>query len=259
MRRALGKSRASLAIALLATADLTTGCMATRKYVRTQVNASANELSSRMEEKDRNLETGIQTNSNQIAELSGVTREHTQRIGSLDSGLKATDEKAAQAISVGQNAQSTANQAAHHVSELDQRFQNRNHYAVLSEASIPFPFGSAKIEQAPLPWLDQIAQEVKNNPDAILVLEGRTDSVGDETYNIRLGEQRLEAVIRYLVVDQVVPIHQVHKMSFGEARPLASNDTREGRAQNRSVVVRLLGPPSGSAPSGPMVSDAAPR
>jgi outer membrane protein OmpA-like peptidoglycan-associated protein len=193
-----------------------------------------------MDGKDQELETGIQQNSNQITELSGVTREHTQQIGTLDSGLKSTDEKASQALGVGQTAQSTANQAATNVSSLDQRFQNRNRYIVLSEETIPFKFDSATIDDASP--LGSLAQEVKSNPDAILVLEGRTDATGDETYNIQLGERRLDAVVRHLVVEQSVPMHQIHRMSFGAASPLASNDTTEGRAQNRSVVIRVMGP-----------------
>ena len=90
--------------------------------------------------------------------------------------------------------------------------------------------------------LDDLARRMLEHPDAILVLEGRTDSTGNDSYNVRLGERRLETVIRYLVVDQGVPIHRLHKMSFGEARPVAPNNSREGRAQNRSVVIQLLEP-----------------
>jgi outer membrane protein OmpA-like peptidoglycan-associated protein len=231
-----------LAMAFLATAGLTSGCVATRKFVRGEVGTSANEISTKMDAKDRELEGNIQTNSGQITELSGVTREHGQKINTLDAGLKSTDEKASQAITVGQTAQSTATQAASNVSVLDQRFQNRNRYTVLSEESVPFKFDSATIESAHTPSLDAIAQEAKSNPDAILVLEGRTDATGDENYNIQLGDRRLESVIRYLVVEQGVPMHQVHKMSFGAAQPVASNDTSEGRAQNRSVIIRVMGP-----------------
>jgi outer membrane protein OmpA-like peptidoglycan-associated protein len=107
---------------------------------------------------------------------------------------------------------------------------------------VPFKFDSATIESAHTASLDALAQEAKSNPDAILVLEGRTDATGDESYNIQLGDRRLESVILYLVVEQGVPMHQVHKMSFGAAQPVASNDTAEGRAQNRSVIIRVMGP-----------------
>ncbi len=125
---------------------------------------------------------------------------------------------------------------------LDEKFQNRNSYSAVSEDLIPFRFGSATIEEDQKPVLNQIAEAMRGNTDAVLVLEGRTDATGDPLYNIRLGERRLDSVLRYLVVDREVPMHRVHKMSFGEDRPVASNDTTEGRAQNRSVVLRVLVP-----------------
>lgn len=235
-------SKAMLAVALSATVVLTSGCLATRKFVRNEVGTTASEITSKMDSKDQELENQIEANASQITELSGVTREHSQQINALDTGLKSTEEKASQALGVGQTAQTTANQAATNVSALDQKFQNRNRYVVLSQETIPFKFNSATIEPSYQSLLDSVAQQIKSNPDAILVLEGHTDATGDETYNIQLGEKRLEAVIRYLVVEQSVPMHQIHKLSFGEEKPIAPNDTAEGRAQNRSVVVKLMGP-----------------
>lgn len=225
----------------LATAGFSSGC-ATKKYVRTQVDESARNisatLSSRIDETDRR----VQGNTGQIEELGSVTRQHSGQIASLDGGLKQTDQRAQQALSVGEGAQSTADKATRQVSALDENFLNRNNYAVFSEQFVQFKFSSAKVEESYRAVLDEVAQQAQQSPDTILVLEGHTDSVGDATYNIQLGEKRLDAVLRYLVVEQGLPLHKVFKMSFGEARPLTSNDTREGRAKNRSVIVRVMGP-----------------
>ena len=80
------------------------------------------------------------------------------------------------------------------------------------------------------------------NPNAIVVLEGRTDSTGDSEYNIRLGERRVEAVRRYLTVDKEIPVYRIHEVSFGAAKPIASNDSRDGREKNRAVTVSVLLP-----------------
>jgi len=241
---------------VMATVGLASGC-ATKKYVRTEVGTSADQLTAKMDEKDGTLQQGVDANTNQITELSGVARDHTQQIGSLQTGLKTTDEKAGQAMTVGQGAQTAANQAITQANNVDLRFQNRNQYTPLAEQSIPFKFGSAQIDKDSFSTLDQAAQQVKANADAIVVLEGRTDATGDPTYNVQLGERRLDAVLRYLVVEQSVPMHQVYKMSYGEEQPVASNDTREGRAQNRAVVVRVLTPNlNGNTDS--MMSNAAP-
>lgn len=242
---------------VLTTVGVTTGC-ASRKYVRTQVGSSANEITARMDEKDSNLKNAIDQNGNQISELSGVTREHSQQIGTLDTGLKATDGKATQAMTVGQGAQTAANQANSHVTVLDQQFQNRNHYSQLAEESIQFKFNSAKIEKDQFAHLDELAGQLKSDPDAILVLEGRTDNVGDPTYNIQLGEKRLDAVARYLIVEQGVAMQQIFKTSFGEDKPVSDNKTKEGRAQNRAVLVRVMAPNTTGGSDNAMVSDAAP-
>ena len=239
-------------VLVMATVGLASGC-ATKKYVR----AETDQLTATMEEKDRTLQQGIDANTNQITELSGVAREHTQEISSLDSGLKATDEKAGQAMTVGQGAQTAAGQAMTQANNVGRQFQNRNQYTSLAEQSVPFQFGSAQIDEDSFAALAAVAQQVKGNGDSILVLEGRTDATGDANYNIQLGERRLDAVLRYLVVEQGVPMHQVYKMSYGEEQPVASNDTREGRAQNRAVVLRVLTPNLNSN-TGSMMSEAAP-
>ncbi len=237
---------------VMATVGLASGC-ASKKYVRTQTD----QLTATMDEKDRTLQQGIDANTNQITELSGVARDHTQQIGSLQTGLKTTDEKAGQAMSVGQGAQTSANQAMTQANTVGLQFQNRNQYTPLAEQSIPFKFGSAQIDKTSFSVLDELAQQVKANADAIVVLEGRTDATGDPTYNIQLGERRLDAVLRYLVVEQSVPMHQVYKMSYGEEQPVASNDTREGRAQNRAVVLHVLTPNLNGNTADSMMSNAA--
>jgi len=156
--------------------------------------------------------------------------------------LKQTDEKTQRALAVGEGAQGTADKAVGQVSALGQKFENRNNYTVLSEEKVKFKFNSANLDKAFLPILDALAQQLKEKPDAILVMEGRTDSAGPDSYNIQLGEKRLEAVIRYLVVEQGVPMHKVFRMSYGKEQPLRENKTRDGRAENRAVVMRIMGP-----------------
>jgi outer membrane protein OmpA-like peptidoglycan-associated protein len=245
----------TLAALFLVTTGLTSGCVATRKFVRNSVGASSSDITAKMDAKDQDLQNGIKNNSDQIGELTDVSKEHTEQISSLDTGLKSTDQKAGQAMQTGQQAQSSATQASNHVNALDQKFQNRNHLTVLSEESVPFKFNSATLDKDHTSALDQVAQQIKGNPDAVLVLEGHTDSVGDANYNIQLGERRLDSVIRYLVVQQGVPMNQIYRMSFGEDHPVTAADTRnkDARAQNRVVIIRLMGP-SESSSNGQTVS-----
>jgi len=90
--------------------------------------------------------------------------------------------------------------------------------------------------------LDEIAEMLTQNADAIVVLEGRTDSTGDQDYNVKLGERRVEAVRHYLAVDKNVPVYKIHEISFGAARPVAANNSRDGREKNRAVTMMVLLP-----------------
>ena len=238
---------------------IASGC-ATRGFVRTRVNEKAQELSARMGGDERSIQSHsdqIQAHTGQIEEINSVTRDHSAKISTLNGGLQQVDQKTQQAMSVGQGAQGTADKAVAQVSSLGEKFENRNNYIVLSEEKIRFKFDSATIDKSYLPTLDQLAQRLKGTSDAILAMEGRTDSAGDDTYNIRLGEKRLEAVIRYLVVNQGVPMHKVYWMSFGKDHPLTLNKTREERAENRAVVMRIMGPRF-TGTTGGLVSSAAP-
>jgi outer membrane protein OmpA-like peptidoglycan-associated protein len=228
---------------------VSSGCVATRKFTRNSVDQKAQELSADYGGKIDATNQKVETNTNQInaqggqiEELGTVTRDHTGKIATLDGEIDQVDQKTQQAMAVGEGAQKTADGAVGQVSTLGVKFDNRNNYTMMSEEKILFKFDSAAIEESYMPALDQIAAQLKDSPDTILVMEGRTDATGDDTYNIRLGERRLEAVIRYLVVKQEVPMHKVHRMSFGEERAFNENKTREERAENRAVVLRVMGP-----------------
>jgi OOP family OmpA-OmpF porin len=128
------------------------------------------------------------------------------------------------------------------VDGLSNQFENRNNYSVAAEDSVHFAFNSAKLQPEFHAVLDTLAQKVKQDPNAVVVLEGRTDSTGDADYNIKLGQQRMDAVMRYLVIQSDVPIQRIYQVSLGKEKPVADNKTKEGREQNRATVVRILSP-----------------
>lgn len=234
------KSVVGLMLAL-GTVTLAVGC-ATKKYVRTNVETSSKELSARIDTNEKTIDQNMKTTDGQISELNNLTRDHTQKITTLDGGVKQADQKAQQAMTAGQQAQTTANKAVGEVSALDSKFQNRNHYAVLNQEQIRFKFNSAKLDDQGKKALDDLAAKLKESPDAILVMEGHTDAVGSDDYNLQLGQKRLDSVVRYLVVDQDVPMNRISNLSFGKAKPLNANKGKEARAENRAVVVRVMGP-----------------
>ena len=112
---------------------------------------------------------------------------------------------------------------------------------VISEDQGQFKFGSAALPEAVQQRIDQMIAELKANPRGNYVeIEGHTDSSGDKLVNQRIGEARAEAVKRYLYEAHQVPLHKMNVISWGEDKPVSPNNTRDGRAQNRRVVIRVL-------------------
>ena len=99
-----------------------------------------------------------------------------------------------------------------------------------------FDFDKAELKPTAEDVLREAVKTVKDNPDVHVVVEGHTDSIGAEQYNLRLSEQRAEAVKRYLV-RQGVDSSRVTTRGYGESRPIADNHTREGRAKNRRAEI----------------------
>ena len=128
------------------------------------------------------------------------------------------------------------------VSELDTKFQNRNQFNTTDQKSVQFKLNSATLDTQYTDMLDEIANTLMQNPDAIVVLEGRTDSTGAKDYNVKLGERRIEAVRRYLAVEKGVPVYRIHDISFGAEKPVAENNTRDGREKNRAVTMTIMVP-----------------
>jgi outer membrane protein OmpA-like peptidoglycan-associated protein len=103
-------------------------------------------------------------------------------------------------------------------------------------------FDTAKSSLRPLARekLAKVAGIVSGHPGLRLDVEGHTDSVGGDDYNQRLSEQRGEAVRAYLT-NQGMAAGSVTAKGFGKSHPVASNDTAEGRQQNRRVELVISG------------------
>lgn len=100
--------------------------------------------------------------------------------------------------------------------------------------SVTFAVGSAEITDAARARLDQLITELGEN--VRLVVEGHTDSSGDEGANQLLSDRRAQAVVDYLI-DAGVPAELLTAIGYGEARPAVENDTADGRAANRRVEI----------------------
>jgi len=99
---------------------------------------------------------------------------------------------------------------------------------------VNFDFDKATLQPQGKPILDEAAKILKENPSINVQVQGHTDSIGSVEYNLRLSDRRAATVKNYLV-SQGVAASRLTTQGFGKANPVATNDTAEGRAQNRRV------------------------
>jgi outer membrane protein OmpA-like peptidoglycan-associated protein len=100
-----------------------------------------------------------------------------------------------------------------------------------------------------LTTVDRLAQFMGDYPERTVRIEGHTDSVGSDTLNQQLSEQRAAAV-RDALVARGVDTRRIQTVGYGEARPIASNDTSGGRQQNRRIEVVVSGDEAGAPDPG---------
>lgn len=110
-------------------------------------------------------------------------------------------------------------------------------------ANIDFKPGTAEIQPESFPVLDELGSVLTRWPDLELEIGGHTDGMGDDQNNLQLSEDRAKAVVAYLTgrFASLDP-GRYQPVGFGEARPVAGNDTDDGRAQNRRITFTVLNP-----------------
>lgn len=105
--------------------------------------------------------------------------------------------------------------------------------------TIEFKTGSHELANVTDPVLDEVVQVLKDHPEITRIrIEGHTDSKGARPFNQKLSERRAATVKQYLA-NHGVEAGRMSSKGFGQERPIASNDTDEGRAQNRRVEIHI--------------------
>ena len=187
----------------------------------------------------RQFRENSQSTDSRVSSVENAVEANERRIGDLK---KETDDKI---VAVGQQAGKaleTGNQALGKAEAAERAARGKIIWQVtLSDDKVRFGHDQAEITAEAMPDLDELAAKVKSYGKAVyLEIEGHTDSVGSESYNMILGARRAEAVRNYLNQKDGVPLHAMSTISCGEGQPIADNASKEGRAQNRRVVVKVL-------------------
>jgi len=221
-------TRSSLVICLAASLAATVGC-ASKNYVKQQTTPLINKTN----------------------ELDDLTAKNSKDIKDVDarvqSGLAAVNAKTAEADqkaqTAGQNAeqaQQTADAANGRVGVLTNTVANLDNYHTVAETSVKFGFNRDNLTPKAQQALDQLAGSISSTKGYIIALDGNTDSVGSEDYNYGLSQRRANSVVQYLASKYNVPAFKIYVIGLGKDKPVESNKTSSGRADNRRVDVRLM-------------------
>ncbi|HEY0004859.1 MAG TPA: OmpA family protein [Pyrinomonadaceae bacterium] len=138
-------------------------------------------------------------------------------------------------------AQESADAAVAGVNATNERISSLDDYQPQEMTAVNFRAGSAVLTQAEKVKLDQLAAKALNAKGYVIEVSGFADATGSTALNRRLSQQRADAVIRYLVENHNIPLRRIiTPFGYGEAKPVADNTTRAGRAENRRVEVKIL-------------------
>ena len=214
------------ALAITALATVGSSACATKKMVRQRVG----------EVNDK-----VDTLSKSVEENQERTRANEGRIGEVDQKAQAANTRAEQAGQRAEEAYGAAGKVNARADAIEAASKRLVFEVVLSEDKGGFKFGQSKIPADMQAQLDELVAQLKANPNGgYIEIEGHTDNVGAKPTNYKIGLDRAEAVKRYLYENQQIPLHKMNVISFGEEKPIAPNKTKDGRAQNRRVVIKVL-------------------
>ena len=200
----------SIWLFVLPLALIAAGC-ASKQYVRKEMIGLEDRTAVRLDEVETQVEanqTAIGEHEEQLAELSKTSREALER-----------------AIAAGKLAEG--------------KFV---YETVLSDAEgVHFGFDESNLSEEARSALSIFVGELADHgPDIYVEIQGHTDDIGPDEYNLRLGAERADSVRRFLNQEAGLPLHRMSVISYGETEPIAPNGSRDDRARNRRVALVVL-------------------
>jgi len=221
------------ALAVAAVAIGATAC-ASKKYVRTSVGEVGDKVDS--------LGRSIEQTQERVKANEGKIAEVDTKATAAGNAAQQANASAANAASAAAAANTAANGVGTKLDAFDKSMKRLVLEVVINESSGNFQFGKTDLPEEAKAQIDQLIAKLTQDPKNVFIeIEGHTDNVGNAEYNEKLGLERADAVKRYLYEKHQIPLHKMNVISYGLTKPVADNKTKDGRAQNRRVVIRVLG------------------
>lgn len=234
----------ALQVSVLAAAVATLSGCATKNYVRNQtapIVNQENELNDKTAANNRAIKDTDERATSGIAKAQGSADSATQNAQ--------TAQKAAG------DAEMAANDAVHRADSLASVVSGLDSYKPIGDVAVTFGFDKSVLSKDDKAQLDTFAASLASTKSYILEVTGGTDSTGSADYNYALSQRRADAVVQYLASKYDIPARRFYLIGIGKDKEVADNTTREGRAKNRRVEIRVLsnqGKPETGTASGTM-------
>jgi outer membrane protein OmpA-like peptidoglycan-associated protein len=228
------------------------GCVATRKHVKSVSDPLDRRVGS-VEAKNREVDTKLSAHETAIAladerakgadaKASDAAKEAKgahERIGQVGEQVTAAAGAAGTANKNATEARTVADQGLSKASELEQRMAALDKFQLLQAQSVLFGTAMSKLTPEGQKLLDETAAQAGKLGRYVIEVQGFTDRTGNPDANLALSRQRADEVVRYLTIQHKIPLYRIYQLGSGALVPVADNNTRTGRQQNRRVEVKL--------------------
>ncbi|MBA3439423.1 MAG: OmpA family protein, partial [Pyrinomonadaceae bacterium] len=196
----------------------------------------------------RSLEARVNPVENRVGTAEGRIGTAEGRIGQVEQNAQRLSGQLEELAAVSNaakggavTAQATADAAVTGVRATNDRISALDDYSPQQTAAVNFKVGSAVLSRDARTQLDEIAKQAFNAKGYVIEVSGFASADGSLNLNRRLSERRADAVVRYLAENHRIPLRRiVTPFGYGESQAVADNTTREGRARNRRVEVKVL-------------------
>jgi outer membrane protein OmpA-like peptidoglycan-associated protein len=187
------------------------------------------------------IQSGLHPTAQQVEANVQTLEAHNQKLGAHQQNIAANQQNIA---GNQQNIAANTQQISANIKDIQQntdRFTALADYDVKGQATVKFKSGSSKLSPADLDQLKQLAQTATGLTGYIVEVTGYADTTGNAAMNTKLSEDRAKSVVTVLMQQGGVPVrHIVAPGAMGEYGAAAPNETKEGRAENRRVEVKVL-------------------
>ncbi len=229
-------------LAAVAGAVMLAGC-ATKKYVAKTVDP----VQQKLDQVQKSAESTQKQLEGDEPKISAAQEK-------ADSADNRAGEAMGRADAVGKKTDQLSSDLTSTRNEFNDKLGNLDNYKSVADVTVLFKFNSDKLTDDAKQQLDQAVQGNANLKRYFVAIQGFTDKIGPEDYNMQLSRRRAIAVQTYLIGQHNLPVYRVQIVGLGKDKPVNDEKTRDDRAKNRRVEVQVFSADAGASSQGPGTS-----